>query len=124
LQPAANVRIPILAALLSLASAGCLFDDLVATDDGDECFDHVARQLRVEPKDPPLQFQMESCRVDVDACSQLCSLALSRMNVSATIDSCKVTFADDHATLFVRYATFNSDGNCAFVDDVAAGSPR
>jgi hypothetical protein len=126
LQSAGLVRIPILAALLAASSTGCLVGDLIGLDksssSNDECTNRLVRRLHVEPVDAPLELRLESCRLDADACTQLCTLALSRAGEGgATTESCHVAFQGDGADLYIRYAKDN--GRCAF-DDVAAGAPR
>ncbi|MEO8700244.1 MAG: hypothetical protein ABI867_09375 [Kofleriaceae bacterium] len=80
--------------------------------------DKFTQRLHVEPVDEPLRLTMESCRLDVDACPALCTLALGRYGISGAVtQSCTVSFGDDHATLFVKYT--KDTGQCGFADDVA-----
>ena len=43
------------------------------------------------PADPPLQLRVESCRVDADACLDLCGMLMTRAGLQAP-SSCAVTF--------------------------------
>jgi hypothetical protein len=64
------------------------------------------------PADPPIQLRVDSCRVDVDACSDLCALAAqSSANVTkaspfgVNVTKCDVSFDPTHAYVHVEYAT-------------------
>ncbi len=52
------------------------------------------------PSDPPTQLRVESCRVDVDACTELCAYATSTSATVGTV-TCKVTFDAEHAYLSI-----------------------
>jgi hypothetical protein len=55
--------------------------------------------------DPRLQLRIESCRVDVDACHDLCTVAMKQ-----AVDECSVSFQPDTALVKVAYQV--SSGLC------------
>jgi hypothetical protein len=79
----------------------------------------VDKQLTIAtPADPPLQLRVESCRVDIDACPALCSLAMERAQIHYSPESCEVGFAGDTVRMKVHYTSYDNS-NCFFGDDVA-----
>lgn len=91
-------------------SAGC--------GDGDpsSCESTVSKRLEVEPVDAPLRFHLERCRLDVDACPELCQVALSRIGLQHTVKSCTVGFVGEAALLDVEYTVFHFDDHNCFFD--------
>ncbi|MBA2541224.1 MAG: hypothetical protein H0V17_16400 [Deltaproteobacteria bacterium] len=93
---------------------------LAACDDSDD-FDcsgsQVQKRLEVEtPSDPAMEFKIASCKVDVDACPALCTLALERIGIGAFgVTTCTVGFAGDTVLMDVDYTVSNP--NCFFGDD-------
>ena len=66
--------------LLLLAGGGCS-----STSDGGDCaVTHEQKTITTtEPAvDPGLQFKIDICRADVDACPTLCALAMTRAGIS------------------------------------------
>src|SRR5262245_4290589 len=56
---------------------GCIAEQVISG--GDECVKTVRRTIPVSlPTDPPLQLKIEGCRVDVDACGQVCEMVMQR----------------------------------------------
>ena len=47
------------------------------------------------PADPPTQFRIDRCRVDVDACPDLCEITMERDMLSGTQTKCSVGFHDN-----------------------------
>lgn len=96
--------------------------------DGDEdsqsCELTVSKRLEVEPADPPLEFHLDRCRIDVDACPELCQLALSRIDLEYRVKSCDVGFVGEVALLDVEYTVPNPNSNCFFDDVVFQGGAR
>jgi hypothetical protein len=67
-------------AILSLAVTGCSSSD---TNTGDCAVTHEQKTITTaEPAaDPGLQFKIDTCRVDVDACPTLCALAMTQAGI-------------------------------------------
>jgi hypothetical protein len=100
-------------ALVLPLSAGC-------GDGGSSCESRVDKRLEVSPTDPPLKFHLDRCRLDVDACPELCQVALSRINLTHPVNSCVVGFVGEMALLDVNYTVFDTDSpNCFSGDDFA-----
>jgi hypothetical protein len=97
-------------------SAGCGESD-------PSCESRVSKRLEVAPTDPPLKFHLDRCRLDVDACPELCQVALSRINLTHPVNSCVVGFVGETALLDVEYTVFRDDGNCFGGDDFAEPVP-
>ncbi len=87
--------------------AGCV--DGVITPDED-CSRSFRKELTFErPADPPLELHIEQCRVDVDACNDLCRMAMDREGLPGWLSACKVTFEGDvvHVDLAHTYSVDN-----------------
>jgi hypothetical protein len=105
-----SVHILALAVLPSLAAC--------ESGGGDDCTPtEVSKRLTIEtPTDPALELRINSCRVDIDACPQLCELALERVNIGTFgVTRCTVGFADDAVLMDVDYNVTPSE--CQFFDD-------
>jgi hypothetical protein len=77
----------------------------------DECVRTVSKAFVVDtPADPPLTLRIESCRVDVDACMELCTILMARAQLPVP-NKCAVSFEGDdvHATASYQEAT-NASG--------------
>lgn len=62
-----------------------------------------------EPYEPALELKIEDCRVDIDACADLCSYELSKAGIAQVqVNSCSVTFDGGTTTSKVSYAGFNA----------------
>lgn len=139
---------PVLNRTLALAVllAGCSSDD---NSTGDCAVSHETKTITTpEPaEDPGLQFKIESCRADIDACPQLCALAMTQAGINfnqtgggvatpgiptdsngAPVSSvspavnCDVTFRDGNVEMKVKYDVYNSTVGCPiFVDDGTEG---
>ena len=107
-------------AVLGILSAGC------DNNDSSTCETRVTKRLEVEPSDPPLKVHLDRCRLDVDACPELCQVALSRINLTHPVVSCKVGFVGQLALLDVEYRVLDTDSGCFFdephpIDGVGGG---
>jgi len=75
------------------------------------------------PADPAVQFCVEGCRVDVDACDALCTVAFERGGVDvgrlAGITSCTVEFRGAAVSVKVGYDVYADQQLCP----VAGGAP-
>ncbi len=89
-------------------ASGCL--DAKGSSD---CLEHVQRTLHVStPADPPMQFRIDRCLVDVDACRDVCALALQRAEIFATPLDCRTQFSSDDVQLRVTYEIRKDGFNC------------
>lgn len=70
-----------------------------------DCYEKVEKALTVTvPADPPLQFRIDRCRVDVDACHELCAMALERAREGVPpAFVCDVEFRGDVVAMAVSY---------------------
>lgn len=72
------------------------------------------------PADPAMQFRVDSCRADPDACPALCSLALERAGFMGSVDSCDVSFAGTTVTLDVAFEVDDHGFGCPSAPGPAA----
>lgn len=95
---------------LPLATGGCV-DQLLGTD---HCYERFETRLTVmTPADPPMQFRIDRCRIDVDACRELCALAMERANEGAPPHyACDVEFRGDVVSMVVSYEISKGGFNC------------
>src|SRR5258708_4656452 len=86
-----------------LPVAGCDVG-AVTGEPHDECTTHVQKTLEVTtPADAPMQLRIDSCRVDVDACPELCSMTMQRDGIHEGHELCLVSFTDDLVEVTVSY---------------------
>src|SRR5512138_2830778 len=111
-RDAAMVRQLLLLGAVLPASAAC------GDSGGGDCSGTaVEKKLTVTtPADPPLQLKVDSCRVDVDACPALCTMAMERTQIGYPVETCTVGFTADEVVMTVRYTVYGND--CFFADDV------
>jgi hypothetical protein len=119
LQSRPGVQLRILAAVgvlsIGLAASGC---NLYSSDGCEETVEKTIHLM--EPADPALQFRIDTCRIDADACPPLCSLAMQRSNISGSMQGCAVGFSDSDVRVRVAFNVARDNGNCpVFADDVA-----
>jgi hypothetical protein len=89
---------------LPAVAAGCGEDD---------CVDTVEHTYTIQtPADPALQFQLDRCRVDVDACNDLCREMLERNNVMHMPASCDVSFKSASVDVSVAYQVDTGNSGC------------
>jgi hypothetical protein len=103
-------------ALQSIVIAGLpacgLSGGIVDTLGGDECYRNVSKAFVVDtPADPPLQLRIESCRVDVDACMELCNMLMSRAELPVP-NSCAVSFQGDDVHATAIYTEYTGASSC------------
>lgn len=100
---------------LPVAAGGCV-EAVIDTD----CVDTVDRSFELafpNGDDPPLQFMIDRCRIDADACRDLCREALERNNVQMKEPTrCSVAFGDAGIDIDVSFEVFSEGGDCP-VDD-------
>lgn len=107
-----RLALPIALAGLPAAGGGC-----VAAVIDTDCVDTIDRSFVVStPADPPLQFRIETCRVDVAACQELCRVTLERNQINDTPTKCKVSFNGDNIDVDVSYEVFTGGDSCPSED--------
>jgi hypothetical protein len=99
--------------LQTIVLAGLPACDLGVPDSGgDECYRSVVKEFVLEtPADPPLQLRIESCRVDADACAELCTMVMQRAGLG-TPYSCAVTFQGSEARVTTSYQEVDNPNLC------------
>jgi len=93
---------------LPVSMAGCV-------DGGSsECVEiaHHTFELETPAADPPLQFQIDRCRVDVDACNALCAMALSRSDLNGWLTACEVELRPGVVSAKVTYGISHDHPGC------------
>jgi len=98
--------------LTGLPACG-LGEGVVGTSGGGEteCQRTVTKKFDVGlPADPPLQLRIESCRADVDACLDLCTMLMTRAGLPAP-SGCSVTF-DDQVHAAASYVESTNNPGC------------
>lgn len=90
------------------AGAGCV-EAVIDTD----CVDTIERSYRFDtPADPPLQFLINRCSVDVEACTELCREAMVRHNVQDTPITCDVDLGETGVEIDVAYEVYTGGAGC------------
>ena len=99
----------IVVAALAVTAAGCV----EAVIDND-CVDTVDRSFQLgTPADLALQLKIDRCRIDVDACTDLCREALEINNVPREMPTaCSVAFHDAGIEVNVSYEVFTGGDSC------------
>ena len=84
--------------LLALALGAC------ATSP-DACYNTIERSYTVSlPADAQLEYAVETCRVDADACTNLCEAILMRQQIQSLFPAtCDVRFTSDEAKVKMSY---------------------
>ncbi len=116
--------------LAALGLAGCLYPE--GGEDGDawDCTDEASRRFEVTTptSDSQVQFRVDACRLDADACMSLCELVLERVGMQPAVTVCDVTFAAEKAMLDVTYLRYSnacgSDDGGPIEDTPVPGVPR
>ena len=79
----------------------------------EECSRTLGRSFEVDtPADPPLQLRIESCRVDADACMELCRMLMTRASLPAPW-TCSVTFEGSGVTATTTWTESIQASGCA-----------
>jgi hypothetical protein len=99
--------------LQSIVIAGLPACGVVDTVTGqEECYRTISKAFVVDtPADPPLELRIESCRVDVDACMELCNLLMSRAELPLP-NSCAVSFQGDDVHATATYTESTNASSC------------
>ncbi|MGN6103788.1 MAG: hypothetical protein ACTHU0_01665 [Kofleriaceae bacterium] len=94
---------------LPLTLAGCDVADVVDVD----CTVTDDRTFSLAPPfEPSLRLRIESCRVDRDACDQLCRDVLAQHVPGGNVIDCKVSFAGDDVSVAIAYEMARLGPNC------------
>ncbi|HEY5943945.1 MAG TPA: ferritin-like domain-containing protein [Kofleriaceae bacterium] len=100
----------VLAGLPACGLTGGLVDTI--SGGSGECTRTVNKSFTVDtPADPPMQLRIESCRVDVDACMELCSMLMTRAELPAP-NTCAVTFEGDQVHATAAYTESTGNPSC------------
>lgn len=82
------------------------------TENLEQCGKTVSKSFHVvTPADPPLDLRIESCRVDADACADLCAMLMARSGLSYP-DTCRVELDGDAVDAFASYWVSLSGQGC------------
>ncbi len=69
----------------------------------DECYRDIAKSFTVDtPAEPALQLRVESCRLDADACMELCRILMTRAQLPGP-STCDVEFQGDEVHVATGY---------------------
>jgi hypothetical protein len=102
----------IVVAGLPATAAGCV-GPVIDTD----CVNTVDDTFSIQfPTDPPLQFDINACMIDVDACTALCQEVMRRENVMELPTRCEVDFSDTGIEIDVSYEVFTGGSDCSTDD--------
>jgi hypothetical protein len=109
--------------VLPLVAGGCLADALIDAADSHDCVEHHSKDLSVaDPADDAaMQFHIDQCKVDADACSSLCSLAMQRASLGVNADTCNVKFGSATVKMTVHYTVFVGGNGCAIPEQPGFG---
>jgi hypothetical protein len=83
-------------------------------DDDQPCVETRSRILyATEPAEASLQLKIDNCRVDVDACTALCTAMMRSAEILEAPNSCEVKFLDDdRVQASVIYVHENGGSHC------------
>ncbi len=85
------------------------------------CVDHLEQtaQLTIPNDDAAVQFQLDRCELDSEACTMLCMASLQRLGVGNPVTHCKVVFS---ATVAVLHISFDQATNAPGCGTMSNGS--
>ncbi|MBX3156499.1 MAG: hypothetical protein KF773_10905 [Deltaproteobacteria bacterium] len=93
--------------LAGLPAAGCT--SLYSSD----CVERHDESIEIpEPAEPSMQLKIESCRRDVDACTDLCLSAMQKAGLGGSYVACEVTFRDKKTVVDLVYDVTTGGPNC------------
>ena len=103
------MRLPILALLLVTA---CGTEDVLI---GKDCTSSEDQSWDLDNPDMATAFKIESCRVDADACTALCTFIMQTNQVvsNAGATSCDVTFEGAITHVTAQYDVSNGGPGCS-----------
>ena len=100
--------------------AGCVAVDSLLTV---ECVSHevASETLPIPNDDAALDFKIQRCQIDADACIDLCALVLTANEPGFTATSCHASFTETSVTVRVGYDRPTNASGCqnggVFADD-------
>jgi hypothetical protein len=116
------VRITLALVLVGLvqAAGGCGADEALL---GKDCTSTNDQTFDIENPDTPTAFKIEQCRVDVDACTPLCTYVLDQHSISSSngATGCDVEFEGAVTHVKASYQVFNGGPNCPVIDPPQSG---
>ncbi len=93
---------------LPVTGAGCV-EAVIDTD----CVDTIDRSYSFDtPADPPLQFLINQCSADGDACANLCQEAMARNNVMDMPTRCDVKLGETSVDVNVSFEVYVGGAGC------------
>lgn len=93
-------------------TAGCV-EAVIDTD----CIDTVDRTYHIDtPAELSVQFSIDRCRIDVDACKDLCRQALAQNDVTIMPSRCEVSFKSSTVDVSVSYEISTGGDGCPVED--------
>jgi hypothetical protein len=103
---------------LAIAGAAATAGGCVEAVIDSDCVDTLEESYHFEsPADPPLQFRIDRCRLDVDVCKELCDEAIARDgHASEQLSRCQVSFNGSKVSVEVSYEVFTSGDGCVVID--------
>jgi hypothetical protein len=110
------VRITLALVLVAFIQVGCGADEALL---GKDCVSTEDQTFDIENPDTPTAFKIEQCRVDVDACTPLCTYVLDQHSISSSsgASACDVEFEGAVTHVKASYQVFNGGPNCPVEED-------
>src|SRR4051812_9499605 len=110
------VRITLTLVLVAFVQVGCGADEALL---GKDCVSTEDQTFDIENPDTPTAFKIEQCRVDVDACTPLCTYVLDQHSISSNsgASACDVEFEGAVTHVKASYQVFNGGPNCPIEQD-------
>ena len=117
---AVTLCVRITLALVLVVATGCGADEALL---GKDCTSTEDQTFDIENPDTPTAFKVEQCRVDVDACTPLCTYVLDQHSISSSSGAtgCDVEFEGAVTHVKASYQVFNGGPNCPVVDQGQPG---
>ena len=107
------MRITLALVLVALGS-GCGADEALL---GKDCTSTEDQTFDLQNPDTPTEFKIEQCRIDVDACTPLCSYVLTQHSIASAASACDVEFEGAVTHVKASYQVFNGGPNCPLAGD-------
>lgn len=116
-RPIVLASLVVLGALIG--GGGCV-KSVIDTD----CFDTIERTYHFQtPAEPSLQFHIDRCHLDAEACKELCQEALDRDNRDSEPTRCHVTFKSSDVSVNVSFEVVTDGKDCPVPPDVIFVGP-
>jgi hypothetical protein len=117
---AVTLCVRITLALVLVVATGCGADEALL---GKDCTSTEDQTFDIENPDTPTAFKIEQCRVDVDACTPLCTYVLDQHSITSSSGAtgCDVEFEGAVTHVKASYQVFNGGPNCPVVDQGQPG---